>query len=351
MAGKRRDEISLLNVFLCVLVIWIHVSSGAVSGVDRGAWQGFLVYVPWRLAAFVVQGFLFLGGLRLFLHYNGKRDYGRYYLGRAKRILAPYILWNVIFYLWFIAIGYFGFSIKALGVYILNGTLVSPFYFVVTITQFYLLTPLWDRMCERVHPAVGLTFSLMVMELFYRYLPTMLGQAFPGFEFAYNDRVFTTYLFYWAAGCFAGRYYDKFLDIVRTSGGLLGVMFLLCAGADAGLGYLQFRGGVWFPYLEELHILYCMSAIGFSYYLALRLTEGRRLESRLFQLADRSSYLIFLSHCFTLQIVNAGLRFLGISSLSMSYLARIVGVYGITFALCMAYTAGKEALARRKKAF
>ena len=56
----RNREISFVNVVLCLLVMWIHICSVAVTGPLGKNISFFGVYVPWRLSAFVVQGFIFL---------------------------------------------------------------------------------------------------------------------------------------------------------------------------------------------------------------------------------------------------------------------------------------------------
>ena len=63
MAKKRLAELSYLNLLLCLLVIFIHVSAEPVSRLNRDSLQYLVVVVPWRLSAFVVQGFFFLSGV------------------------------------------------------------------------------------------------------------------------------------------------------------------------------------------------------------------------------------------------------------------------------------------------
>ena len=44
----RNREISFVNVVLCLLVMWIHICSVAVTGLPKENISFFGVYVPWR---------------------------------------------------------------------------------------------------------------------------------------------------------------------------------------------------------------------------------------------------------------------------------------------------------------
>lgn len=101
---KRKSEITLFSLLMCVLVIFIHVTSWTLTAMDRTSVKYLLLLFPWRLSAFVVQGFVFLSGVRLFLSAK-PFDYGRFLRGRIRRIVFPYLAWVAIYYACFIAIG------------------------------------------------------------------------------------------------------------------------------------------------------------------------------------------------------------------------------------------------------
>lgn len=85
---KRKSEIALFSLLMCVLVIFIHVTSWTLTAMDRTSVKYLLLLFPWRLSAFVVQGFVFLSGVRLFLS-EKPFDYGRFLRGRIRRIVFP----------------------------------------------------------------------------------------------------------------------------------------------------------------------------------------------------------------------------------------------------------------------
>lgn len=50
------------------------------------------------------------------------------------------------------------------------------------------------------------------------YCAQFLQLFFPELNFPYGDRVFTTYLFYYLAGCYVGQRYDEFVAALRKTG-------------------------------------------------------------------------------------------------------------------------------------
>ena len=104
----RNREISFVNVVLCLLVMWIHICSVAVTGLPKENISFFGVYVPWRLSAFVVQGFIFLSALKYFRK-EGAFSYGSFLWGRIRKIGVPYVIAVIISYLGLIDLVYYTF--------------------------------------------------------------------------------------------------------------------------------------------------------------------------------------------------------------------------------------------------
>jgi hypothetical protein len=219
---EKRIEIDALNILFCLIVVFVHVVSEAVGGLQRDSWQLFFVYIPWRGAQFVVQGFLFLSALKLFYKQaeGAKPKYVSFMKGRLYSIAAPYAAWVLIYYLYFVGIGYFGFTVKDYLGYLFLGNIAAPFYFIILILQFYMLQPLWSLIMKKVPVPLFLLFSAAV---------TLLRPPFP-----YSDRVFTTYLLYWALGCAAGANLASFTALLRRFRMPLCAMFLVLYSASTG---------------------------------------------------------------------------------------------------------------------
>jgi len=184
--------------------------------------------------------------------------------------------------------------------YIFVGDLVGHFYFIIIIVQFYLLAPVWIWLVKRINGALFISFSLILTIIFYQ---TFIG-------FVYNDRMFTTYLVYWVAGCYAGLHYEKFKEILLYNRVFITVFFVGSAVLN-----IVFK-------TEIIHVMYCMSAILFFSMVSLNVKEIKFVNN-----LDKVSYGIYLSHCLVIFIVDEFTA--GLSTLP-SYLIRIFTVYIVT---------------------
>ena len=333
--NNRKPELAVFNVVLCLLVIFIHVSSTTVTALQKDSWQYAAVFFPWRLSAFVVPGFIFLSGIKLFLNRGDKFDLKRFYSGRFLKVVVPYLAWNMVYYLYFIARGYFGFSVADFLKYLATGTLVSPFYFIIIIVQFYALAPLWALMVKKAAPVLAIALSIPVTIIMAQFLPQMLTLINPDAGFIYNDRIFTTYLCYWIAGCYVGANYQNVKAALKSGRAFISAVFAVATITEAVLSYISLSGIAFILWLENVHFLYCICAVLFLFTLLCSVYEKRRLTSALILGIDRASYKIFLSHCLVIFIVNEAMSRLGIHREMLMYPIRFVVVYAVTISLCI----------------
>lgn len=329
---EKKSEISVFNVLLCLLVVFIHVSSSPVTTLDKHSWQFAIVFFPWRLSGFVVPGFIFLSGLKMFLNHK-EIEYKRFYFSKTKKIIIPYIIWNIIYYCFFLSRGYVEYSIKDFIVYIFNGNLVGPFYFIIIIAQFFALAPLWSKMVLKINPVLVLVFSAVVTLFLGQYLPEIIKLINPQWRFLYTDRTFTTYLFYWVAGCYAGYHYDKLKDMVKQNRCFITIVFLSVSITDAILSYMLFSGAKSITWLENIHFIYCISTILFLFMALTVIFEKRTLKNKVMRNIDTASYEIYLMHCLFIYLINSIMSYIGINSIAATYLIRIVIVYSCSVTL------------------
>ncbi len=339
ISRPRRAEISLCNILFCLLVVWIHVSSAPVSTLDPASWQYAVVFVPWKLAAFVVQGFLFLSAAKLFMRSAEEFSYRRFWRSRLWRIVIPYLCWVTVYYVYFVSRGYFPFKAGDLARYMLVGDLVAHFYFIVVIVQFYLLMPLWRAMVKRLDAVVAIPVALLISLIVGQYLPNFVALFAPDYYFPYTDRVFPTYLIWWVAGCYAGSRYADFCALLRRQRGVLIGLFAVFALGEAGWGWLQASGRAWLPWLELWHHGYCFTAILAAMALALAVSERRDVYRPAVAALDGASWGIYLIHPLVINIVDSVLAMVGITSVGGAYLCRIAAVYTLSIVLCIGWNA------------
>lgn len=334
MAAKnRKTELPWLNLVFCAMVLWSHCSAHPITHLDRGSWQFSLVYLLQRLSYVSVYGFFLLSGIKLTLPRSKQPTVPAYWMGRMKSIFLPYILAMAVYYLWFCCfLHYFPLSWKDFAGYLIRGDLSSHFYFVVALFQFVLLMPLFRWLSERWSAPVLLPFVLGLTWLSAQYLPALLQVIWPQFSFRYTDRVFLTYSFYYLAGCYIGRRYEDFIALLQANWQLIVGLFALFSASNLFLCWLNYTGRRAVPFLEQIHMLYILSAILFCFWVASRI---RRNLPPLLAKIDGASYLIYLYHCLTISAFDYLAARAGITKVSLLFLMRILVVYSVTIAGCV----------------
>jgi len=319
--SSRKPEIGILNVLMCLAVVFIHVSGEAVTNFIKPSAASLLIYIPWKLSAFAVPGFIFVSGMKQMLSYE-RHSYGKYLLGRLKGVVLPYIIWNVVYYAYFVSHGYYTFSFHEFLQSILYGTLSAQFYFVVIIIQFYLLRPLWKLIVDRYHPLPVLGCAMIVTLICSQYIP-----------FWFSDRLLFAYPVFWLAGCYAAKYYDTFTHTLKRFKTEVTGLFLFFGTALILFTYLTFCQLVFFGFLGILQTAYSLSAICAAYLLCMYIPEIKWLK-----LLDASSYGIYLMHCLVLIIADDFINRIGITSVKGDFLVKTVVVYAVSLGGCMIYT-------------
>ncbi len=346
MARERKTEISYLNILLCLFVIFIHIISFAVSGFEYGTLPYNLAMFPWRMVSFVVQGFIMLSGVKLFLTKKDEQSYGKYLVSRLRGVILPYVFSYFVYYLfYFIVYDYptdIGFILK----HLVLGSLVCHFYFIPLLFQFDLLFPLWKRIINKCSPIIVIPFVLLFSLIFEIYFPNMISTAFPDISFVYNDRLFTTYLAYWIIGCYIGKYYGKFEEILKNNFKTICVCFSLSFALFIYYTYLAFNYISYIPFMNQVHSLYALSVIIFLYALFTRLPKNM---PKFFSKIDSASYDIYLWHMLAVFFANFVISKIGIQSNLLGFIIRVVCAYGLTIPACIIWGSIKKTIKNKQK--
>lgn len=339
MAKKRLNELSYMNLLFCILVILIHVLSEPYTRYDRQSFQFFAIAIPHRLSSFVVQGFLFLSGLKMYKFWKTPFKPVEFWVKKIKSIFAPYLLWVLIYYAFFLYMRYFPFNFSELVNYTVTGTLVSPFYFIIALFQFYLLSPLFVWLTNKVNAWILIVLSTIISFVSTRYLSTI----FEGFK--YSDRTFTTYLIYFILGCIVAKYYDKVCDFLVKNKIVIYITYAVSAVAEITISYFipQYVG---VDIVEFYHIVNCIVTIFFT--LTLFSSIKQKEIHPFIAAADRATYIVYLCHCLFLFIINGLMDRIGINSTIIRLGIRLVFVYSASFALSMLWQYFKKSILARK---
>lgn len=322
---KRKYELSFLNILFCVLVILIHVTSTPVTWLSKDSWQCCVFFVPWRLSAFVVQGFIFLSGLKLCLT-EKKTSYLSYCLSKFKRIVLPYIFAIIVFYVFFVWRRYFPSNPKEIFGYIVRGDLVAHFYFVIVIVQFYLLKPLWEAMTKYVPAKVAVILSV----------PILFLTKYIFLEETYGDRIFTSYLTYWVLGCYAGKYFEEFSSHIRKYKKAYIATFFVVAIVESVVSHMHYLGdGA--RIVEEVHFVYCIFAILAMFAISQMFGE-KVMRIKVLSRVDSASYYIYLLHPVFVFMTDEVLRKVGIKDIGTGFVIRATVTYVSSLILAITYT-------------
>ena len=340
MPKQRKGELTIASVIFMLLVIFIHVAAEGVDGYQRDSVHFLLLQSLHRAASFVVQGFLFLSGLKLFLPSSKPFSYRKFYLSRLKRVVLPYLFVFCLIYAYSIVTGRITPSVSHFSRELLTGGLVGHFYFVAVICQFYLLMPLW-RWVSRRSAVLSVTVSLLLMTVMKTAFPEILAQF--GAAFDLNGRMFWSYLFYFTAGIFAGRYYPSFVRMLKRHVREICVLFVLTGIVDCA-NLIVIRRGLYYPsWAENFHTLYCTAAILFTLCIALKLAP--LAEKPWMKLTDAASYNVYLIHPLFIFLADSLMNRIGLTSITLRLGVRFVLVYAVSVGACLLW----EIVKRRVK--
>ncbi len=344
MARKRKPEISFLNVIFCLLVIFIHIISYPVGAFPPGSTKYTLVMLPWRLASFVVPGFIMLSGVKVFLTGKDALPFGKYIKGRLRGVILPYTVAFLVYYIGFMLAYDYPLDIGFIVKHFLLGSLVYHLYFIPVLFQFDLLFPVWKRVVNACSPLLLIPFALLFSGLCENYLPSLLSAAFPRITFLYNDRIFTTYLGYWLAGCYIGKYYDAFCEMLKKNFRTVCSIFAFCAICMGFYSVLAYGGFSTVPAMNAIHSLYILAALLFSYALALKIPEAAFEKLSLFAKIDGASFYIYLYHVLVLFAADKLLSHFGIEAQGLAFLLRALVLYTVTPLASILYLGWKKKL-------
>ncbi|MDR2665268.1 MAG: acyltransferase [Oscillospiraceae bacterium] len=320
---------------LCLIVIFLHVAAGYIGGGVAGRFTK-LMLVSVHFLSFAMPGFVFMSAMKQTLKYEAAPfEYGRFMLGRLRRVYAPYVIWTAVYYAFFTFVAhYFPFRFGDLLVYILNGTLSAQFYFVIIVMQFYLITPLLAKFARRVKPVPGLVAALLVTaaaKYFQIYFPAEL-MPMPA------DYFFPMYMIYWMLGVYCGLCFENFTRFAKKRAAWLIAAFAAVAALHLPMMYRAAMGASVYRLSEYVHILYrsCAVVALFAAAETLRPLSGKL--ARAVESLHARTFSVYLSHVLVLVITT---RAIDAIFPSLSPLIRFIFIAAPSFAVpfALAYAA------------
>ncbi len=320
---RKLSEISSFEVLLCLFVVMIHILSEGIGYYEKGTVLSFLYFGFSRALTFAVPGFVISAGIKFAHKYEHSTfNYFSFIKGRIIKIYIPYIIFAVIYYLYFVYYrDFFEFDLSKLGNYLWYGSLVAPFYFVILIMQFYVLSPIIMMFYRLLPQRAGILLAAVI---------SILAVAFLN-DYKYSDRIFLHYLIYWVIGCYIGSDFRTSMSrLLRLKKPLVigGVFF---TALYIGFSYANFCGAEASLASEIIKFIYCILA-SLMYLVSMPKSVGF--------LADHiapATYYVFLVHCLVIFHIQYLLTEFGVSVIFIRLLITVFLTYILSLLLSVGY--------------
>lgn len=273
-------EVTLMNALLCLWVVAIHLTSAPLEAYGVESWQYVSAFYVNKALGFCVPAFLFLSGLKLYAGYcDRKIDLPKFWWGRCRKILIPYIVATLVYFLCF----YFKKSvlIKDLPKHLLLGSLVVHLYYIIIAVQCYLAFPLL-KIAFKKFPVTVIILSAISTAVFNQFV-----------YFPYRDRFIGTYLLYFVLGMAFAKYKINenpfgFHAIVGAIAIVVGMIHIQYLYAAYTIGFI-YKGA------NLVNILYVILAIWAVYGICLMASQVKWIDKAGGILSD-VSYSVYLYH-------------------------------------------------------
>ena len=161
MSKTRSEKIQTIRGLCIFAVILIHCKSLEMLSLT---WESAIFLFYRNIINFPVAFFLFLSGY--FSNCSNVRGYKDWYCKRIKRLIIPYTIWSTFYYIVLdIIVGKKPFSLLVLAKHLLIGDAVNPFYFIVLIYIFTLITPILLKILRSRFGIVCLIGTIALIEI------------------------------------------------------------------------------------------------------------------------------------------------------------------------------------------
>lgn len=335
---EKRDklyELDYMRFIACLAVIIVHITATGVTGYIHGSFPHVIMLIINRSFKFTTPIFIFLSGVTSFYSYRKKKfEYFPFIKKRLEKVLVAYFFWCLIYYAAYIKLGFYSFDIKFLIDNIRLGTMSYHLYFVIIIVQMYIVGPIFYKLLKNSDKKIAILIVSAVI--------TMICAEFIRFE--YSDRLFVKYMFFYMLGIYVTLEYDKFIAFMNK------YKFAIAAGyiiISAIYTYVSFMDMTIYMYVW---FVFSVFAVFFIYSVGLTMKKTLVKIYSFIKLFGQSSYYIYLMHplVLTLAIMYADNN--GILSITKRIIIYSATVIPITIISCLAFTAIKNKIKKKRKA-
>lgn len=324
---KRLYELDYMRFIACFAVMIVHITATGVTDYIQGSFPHIFILLINRSFKYTTPIFIFLSGVTSFYAYNNKKlKYGEFLKKRLVRVLLPYLFWCVLYYTIYMRIGLYSWNFSFFIKNIVQGTMSYHLYFVIIITQLYILGPVFYSLVKNSkNREATLAIAAVITALCVEFV-----------VFHLSDRIFLKYMFFYMLGIYITVDYEKYISFVNKNKIKIVISYIIISIIYTAVSYYNMKiySYVWF--------IFSTLSIFFVYVVGLVLDEKLKSIYSFIKLFGQGSYYIYLMHPLLLTIMIRLTTNYGILSVTKRIIIYFVTVVPITVITCLIYAAVKN---------
>lgn len=313
MTKQRIYTFDIIRTIAAYAVIIIHVTAIAYTLYTKESPHLFVITILNRFFKFATPVFVFLGGLMVHVKYKNRPFKTLpFYKDRFMRIIMPYIFFSIFYYFSHLIVYKWSFDGLDLLKQVLMGTAKYHLYFIIIITQLYLLTPILIKLRSLQFKFIFMTVLLLINLYVVMYV-----------HFPYADRFFLKYVFTFMMGVIYGTDLLTLLKrksvqwVIMLSTFMVGLTYALTfyfqtiGTATYSVYFLNF---IWFAYTNLSIYALIIIATWLERFIPLRNKAVA---------ITQYSFFIYLIHPFIMDRSEEILTRIGITSVTLRFVCTL----------------------------
>lgn len=327
-------ELDYMRFIACFAVMIVHITATGVTDYIQGSTLHIISLLINRGLKFTTPVFIFLSGVTSFYSYKNKKfNYFVFLRKRLPRILIPYIIWCIIYYRVYIKWGYYVPDLGMLKEKLFDGTMSYHLYFVIIITQLYILGPIFYYIIKIPKNKIFVLITgVIITAICVQYL-----------HYEHSDRIFLKYMCFYMIGIYVGIETEKFINFIKKFKIPIIIMYFIMVLTYVYVSYynLASYNYVWF--------LFSLVSIFFVYEIGLFLKDKLPKMHKSIKTFGQSSYYIYLMHPLVLTYMIRYTTQNYILSVSKRLFMYFIVVIPVTVICALMYTIIKQRIQNKIK--
>ncbi len=330
----RIQEFDILKGFAISVVVFAHATFFNFEKFPVVS-QNLLMILA-TLFAPAIAIFFFISGFLGYKSYVKRKSFGKFEGPKFKIILPPYLAWSTVYLILQVLFGQiigmpYHFELMSVTEKYLFGEAFLPFYYIVLLLLFYMLTPWFSNFEEKTMKK--LLPILFVVGLFFMgmyFVPHYFGKEYIHPLVAYRNPFAWIFFYTW------GMYMSKSGNIFwrkRPSSWLIVGFFAAYSLSTFEMVTVPKLNQDWESYLilgPGVYVFYFF-AIKIFLWVSYKISTRLKLTSKIFSALGKNSFGIYLSHGVILMSILAIVllfkkNFFNEGYLSLNFLGGLIGI-------------------------